>query len=107
MKIIQPEELTNKFHIEIIKTEHHHGHQIFEDQYGIIRWVPDIEYINSIIYKKVNDVVKEMLQRGLDKNCEEYRKVYRYIGYSLIGYWDIFYWNFNNPISHLYHPEEK
>ncbi len=107
MKIINPEELTNKFHIEIIKTEHHHCHQIFEDQFGILRWVPNIDYINSNINKNLNEVVKEMLERGLDKNCEEYRKVYRYIGYSLIGYWDIFYWEFNNPIAPLYKPNEK
>jgi hypothetical protein len=48
-----------------------------------------------------------MIYRGLDKNCDEYRKVYRDIGYSLDGYWEIFYWEVNNPISREYIPNEK
>ena len=30
------------------------------------------------------------------KNSEEWRKLYRDIGYSLYGYWEIFYWDMNN-----------
>jgi hypothetical protein len=54
-----------------------------------------------------NKVIEEFLYRGLDKNSDEYRKVYRDIGYSLDGYWEIFYWEVNNPIASKYLPNEK
>jgi len=44
----------------------------------------------------MNNVVNFMYSIGLTKNSEEYRKLYRDIGYSLYGYWEIFYWEMNN-----------
>jgi hypothetical protein len=44
---------------------------------------------------------------GYDKNSEVYRKLYRDIGYSLEGYWEIFYWEVNNPIASEYKHKVK
>jgi hypothetical protein len=39
---------------------------------------------------------------GLNKNSEEVRKLYRDMGYSLSGYWEIFFWEVNNEDAPLY-----
>jgi hypothetical protein len=44
---------------------------------------------------------------GLTKNSEEVRKLYRDMGYSLSGYWEIFYWDMNNEDAHKYKPKKK
>lgn len=107
MKIISRSEWRLKCPVEIAEFDAHHQHQVFEDEYGILRWVPNDEYIISIKNKNFNDVVAELLLRGLDKNCEEYRKAYRDIGYSLRAYWEVFYWLENNPIADQYVPMQK
>lgn len=107
MKILNCAEWKLKCHIDIVEFDSHHKHQVFEDEYGILRWVPNEEYLKSISGICFNDVVAKLLARGLDKNCEEYRKTYRYIGYSLRGYWEVFYWEGNNPIAGQYIPNQK
>jgi hypothetical protein len=42
---------------------------------------------------------------GLGKNDESVRKLYRDMGYSLSGYWEIFYWEMNNEDADQYRPE--
>lgn len=107
MKIISRSEWKLRCHVDIVEFDWHHQHQVFEDENGILRWVPDEIFINSIKNKNFNDVVAELLLKGLDKNCEEYRKVYRDIGYSLNGYWEVFYWPENNPIADQYIPNRR
>lgn len=107
MKTISKEQLTDLEHLEIINTETHHEHELVMDKNGVIRWKPDHEVCELIKGMNFNNVIMDFITRGLDKNCEEYRKLYRDIGYSLDGYWEIFYWEINNPVSYLYTPNEK
>ena len=107
MKKITYEYLTDPEHIEIIKTESHHGHELVLDKTGTVRWRPDPEVCEKMNGINFNNVIEEFLSQGLDKNCEDYRKVYRDIGYSLDGYWEIFYWEVNNPIAGQYIPNQK
>jgi hypothetical protein len=107
MKEITYEYLTDPVHIKIINTESHHGHELVIDKTGTVRWKPDPEVCEKMNGINFNNVIEEFLYRGLDKNCEEYRKVYRDIGYSFDGYWEIFYWEVNNPIAGHYIPNQK
>jgi len=43
---------------------------------------------------------------GVFKNHELYRELYRNLGYSLSGYWEIFYWDANNDEAASYVPQE-
>jgi hypothetical protein len=107
MKIITKEDLINPEHIEILNTETHHNHDLVLDKTGIVRWKPDQGVCDKLNGINFNIIIEEFLYRGLDKNCEEYRKMYRDIGYSLDGYWEIFYWEVNNPIAGQYIPNQK
>lgn len=59
------------------------------------------ELVNTI---GLNNIILLFAQLGITKNSEIYRKLYRDIGYSIFGYWEIFYWEANNPIAHEYRP---
>jgi hypothetical protein len=43
-------------------------------------------------------------EKGYTKNSEIYRKLYRDMGYSLSGYWEVFYWDVNNEKVDEYNP---
>jgi hypothetical protein len=81
---------------EIMEKESHHNHGIvlkgdrprWQENPRISKLVDDMGGMNN--------VVSFMYSIGLTKNSEEYRKLYRDIGYSLYGYWEIFYWEMNN-----------
>lgn len=75
----------------------------------------DIERIDRKYYwlavERIRQLVDEISLNYLveigyldNKNSEKYRALYRYIGYSLYGYWEIFYWKVNNEKAHLYVP---
>lgn len=81
---------------EIMEKESHHDHEIvFKGDRP--RWKEDPR-ISKLVDDMggMNNVVNFMYSIGLTKNSEEYRKLYRDIGYSLYGYWEIFYWEMNN-----------
>lgn len=68
------------------------GHPIMRDENtGSLRWamIEDDDDINC--------TVKSMHKIGLSRNHEIYRNYYRRLGYSLFGYWELFYWDVNNP----------
>ena len=67
---------------------------------GIIRWKEN-ENLRSIDINKVIEIFYEL---GYDKNSEVYRKFYRDLGYSLSGYWEVFYWEVNNEDQNEYRP---
>ena len=94
----------NDVYREIMEKENHHKHKIIVDKNGTYRWKAD-EFIdfafnNNLI--DLNDIVIEFHKNGIDKNSEIYRKLYRDLGYSLSGYWEIFYWESNNSIANEY-----
>jgi hypothetical protein len=102
MKNIKREEIKDLNFIKIIKKESHHNHGIIQDEEGILYWKPDENLCAEIEGKNINDNIFYFHSNGLDKNSEEYRKFYRDMGYSLLGYWNIFYCKTNNPICTNY-----
>ncbi len=91
---------------EILDAEQHHNAVIIEVD-GMPRWES-----NPIITKMVdaiglNEVVAGLLHNNHDKNSEIYREIYRGIGYSLSGYWEIFYWEANNEDAAEYRAGEE
>ncbi|HEY9703997.1 MAG TPA: hypothetical protein V6C58_16225 [Allocoleopsis sp.] len=106
MKTVNRKKITNTLHREILNVETHHNHPIYKDEGGIFRWKE-----NDFVIKKVNEIglnnIIELFESlGLNKNSEIVRKMYRDIGYSLNGYYDIFYWEVNNPIAIDYKPNQ-
>ena len=106
MEIISRKELPSDYD-KMMKTEQHHQHEIIMDKHGTIRWKED-----SFIRKftddcSLNDIVMGFHSKGNDKNTESYRELYRKMGYSLSGYWEVFYWNMNNDIAGEYEPPKE
>ncbi len=107
MKIVTREDVTTEDYREILDTETHHNHVIIEDEHGTLRWEenPDI----SLLLKKINlnDLMQLLGVLGFGKNSEVVRKLYRDMGYSLGGYWEVFYWNWNNEDVDDYSPVKE
>lgn len=104
---------------EMMQTETHHDHRIIRTENGSIRWEanPATEMLLEMIAKdavsktnhigmNLNDVVGKLISKGLYKNSETYRQLYRDMGYSLNGYWEIFYWEANNEEADQYKQPE-
>jgi hypothetical protein len=91
----------------IFETESHHEHEVIEDEQGTVRWKVN-PAVRAIIDKtNLNDLWILFMSMGLTKNSEEVRKLYRDMGYSLSGYWEIFYWDMNNEDAKKYKPKKK
>jgi len=93
--------MDNEEYAEIFAKEPH-SHAIMRDDKGTVRWVsnPNMEALLDKI--SLNDLIPLMCMLGLDKNSEQYRLLYRSMGYSLNGYWEIFYWDVNNKHTYEY-----
>lgn len=103
-KTINREDIKDKDYRLILNTENHHNHEIIEDEHGTLRWKPK-PLVNKLISKiNLNDVWILFEALGYDKNSEIIRQLYRDMGYSLYGYWEVFYWNVNNEIADEYVP---
>lgn len=97
MKTITREELLHiDTYAEILRKESHHNHEIIEDEHGVYRWKADPVIELFFEHSDFNAVIVGLLEQGYTKNSEEYRKLYRDLGYSLFGYWEVFYWDLNN-----------
>ena len=81
---------------EIFNSESHHKHRVIEDENGTLRWEEDPVVSRLIDNIGLNDLWVLFMKMGLTKNSEPVRKLYRDMGYSLSGYWEIFYWEVNN-----------
>jgi len=90
---------------EILSRENHHDHQLIIDEHDVLRWEENPD-VRRLIDEKIdlNHLLALFQVLGYDKNSELYRKLYRDIGYSLSGYYDIFYWDANNPECDYYQP---
>jgi hypothetical protein len=85
----------------MMQTESHHDHEVVRIN-GVIRWKEN-PAVNDLIEKiPFNELCSLLNALGHGKNSEIFRQLYRDIGYSLNGYWEIFYWDINNPNSELY-----
>ena len=91
----------------IFETESHHDHPVIEDEQGTVRWKSDPAVREVLDRVNLNDIWMLFFKMGLTKNSEEVRKLYRDMGYSLSGYWEIFYWDMNNEDAHKYKPKKK
>ena len=104
MEIVNRKDIDVEDYQEIFKAEAHHDHPVVRDEHGTLRWEGDPK-VREIINKGIlNDLVYLFYKMGLTKNSEEVRKLYRDMGYSLSGYWEIFYWEVNNPEAADYNP---
>ena len=104
-KIVNREDLP-KDYTEMMKTESHHNHSIIVKN-GVYRWEEN-SYINSLVDDiGLNELIMLLQLLDYNKNSEIYRKLYRCMGYSLSGYWDVFYWDVNNDLESEYKPNGK
>lgn len=85
-------------------TEEHHNHEIIEDEQGTWRWKENKDVNKILKNMSLNDLCPLLYFLGYGKNSEVYRKLYRDMGYSLSGYWEIFYWEVNNDKADEYVP---
>ena len=104
MKILNRNEIEVETYQEIFEKEKHHNHEIIEDENGTYRWKenPTAELFLKNI--SLNDLCPLLNTLGYGKNSEVYRKLYRDMGYSLSGYWEVFYWEANNEDADEYEP---
>jgi hypothetical protein len=106
-KIITRKELEHiETYKEIFDREPHHNHEIVETEDGSIRWKEDPAVKTIISRTNLNDLWVLFHYMGLTKNSEEVRKLYRDMGYSLSGYWEIFHWEMNNEEARKYKPKK-
>lgn len=105
MTTIKREDIKDELYQDIFQKEAHHDHEIIIDKHGIYRWKKDP--VIDFLSKDLNSVVRQLHEEGHDKNSELYRKIYRSIGYSLNGYWEIFYWEANNEAADEYRSNER
>ena len=90
----------------VMDSETHHNHPVITDEEGTVRWKQNAS-VRHLIDEKIDLNSLWMLfgALGLNKNSEFIRNLYRNMGYSINGYWEIFYWEMNNPIADEYKPK--
>ena len=85
---------------ELLPEIHGTDHEI--EKFGdLLRWKPD----PTLGHVDINKKIEEFIDRGITKNDEEWRDFYRRLGYTLAGYWEVFYWEANNPNADKYKPD--
>lgn len=107
MEVVKREDITDDLFREILDVETHHNHEIIRDEHGTLRWKEDPYTVKCYEKISLNDLIPLFYALGIDKNHEIYRQLYRNIGYSLSGYWEIFYWEANNDDADLYNPPKS
>ncbi len=106
MKIIQRDTIKNKTYREILDVETHHDHLIEKDEDGTLRWTRNYK-VCEIVDKIGMENIFELFERlGANKNSELLRKMFRERGYTLFGYWELFYCETNNDIANEYTPQK-
>jgi hypothetical protein len=74
------------------------SHDVVTGSDGRLRWKAE-PYINLLLDTgsiDLNRFAGECASRNIQKTDERYRKLYRDMGYSLFGYWEVFFWSMNN-----------
>lgn len=107
MKTVARDSITDETLREILNVETHHDHEIVMDEDGTLRWKVDPKVRGVVDKIGLNDLFCLFHDMGLglhNKNSEPIRKLYRDIGYSLFGYWEVFYWEVNNENAKNYNP---
>jgi hypothetical protein len=91
---------------EMSANEAHHDHPIIEEG-GRYYWKPIGGVRNLTRAMDLNSVWTMFDALGWGRNSEQLRHLYRCMGYSLFGYWEVFYWEANNPDADQYKPPTK
>lgn len=80
-------------------------HDLVVDEHGTIRWAEcparEKEIMNIFGATDLNDLFGRC---RADKNDPLIRELYKCMGYSLYGYWEVFFWEMNNPRADEYDP---
>lgn len=88
----------------------HHNHPIYKDEHGTLRWKAD-PVIEMLWEAQADDGthcgpialdLNALAAYGPGKNDPRVRELYRRMGYSLHGYWELFHWEVNNPDADQY-----
>lgn len=72
------------------------GHELCVDEHGTIRWVANPEKEQEIMDEFGAVDLNHLFMKGANKNDPRIRELYKHIGYSLYGFWEVFYWEANN-----------
>ena len=96
--VIEKEEVVNrlKHNVDLIEMKVeilNSTHEIVEIN-GKLCWKEENSYRDEI--GNLCDVLDVLYEKGLGRNDEEFRDIYRRIGSSLYTYWEVFYWIGNN-----------
>jgi len=84
---------------QVLKREHY-GHELYVDKHNTIRWVKNPEKEKEIMEEFGASDLNDLFGRcRADKNDPRIRELYKHKGYSLFGFWEIFYWRVNNPCA--------
>ena len=78
------------------------GHELYVSDHGTIRWVANPEKEQEIMNEFGARDLNDLFMKGADKNDPRIRELYKHIGYSLFGFWEVFYWEANNERTHQY-----
>ena len=94
-------------------------HDVYMDG-DVMRWVesPSIDFLRflnndygmAIDPNRVFDLNhfwNRCRERGITKNDSRVRQLYRDMGYSVFGYWEVFFWEVNNDIAHEWKGERN
>lgn len=95
---INRQDITEDYAREVLDKETHHEHPIIRRKDGRLCWLPNGDVTQFLGEGRIslNDLCPLLDCMGYGKNSEVYRKLYRDMGYSLFGYWEVFYWEANN-----------
>lgn len=106
MRYVNRDDLPGRFS-EMVGKESHHNHGIIQDKHGTLRWQKD-DFIDKLTEDcNLNNIITGFYENGNNKNTESYRELYRRMGYSLEGYWEVFYWEANNELADQYEPPKN
>ena len=81
----------------MIRGENGNDHIMIETaEHKTYRWKAYPEREKEIMDHFGATNLNDLFAKGADKNDPLIRELYRCMGYSLSGYWEIFYWEVNN-----------
>ena len=97
----------DKIYAEILERESHHDHELLVDNEGKLWWKENPDFISMKDKLGLEKILNTLRYLGYGKNSELYRKLYRDNGYSMFGYWEIFYWDWNNHLTDDYRQDKE
>lgn len=86
--IIERKDVLEPIFQKMLRTETHHTHEIIQSKNGVLRWKDNIDE-NDI--ESESKILRDIESNQDDFYSESMRELYRDLGYSLCGYWKMFY----------------